>query len=75
MRLRSMIKVERQRIQAMAKREDSIPKFMKYAGIIRGPADLSSRLGYSRRAGDKIVVDEIVPEKTQSKPSKKSRRD
>ncbi len=30
----------------MAKRKSSIPKFMKYAGSVRGPADLSSRRGF-----------------------------
>jgi hypothetical protein len=73
-----MIKVEPQRIQAMAKRKDSIPTFMKYAGSISGPADLSSRRGYSRGIGDKIVVNEIsaekvVAKKTQSKPEKSRR--
>jgi hypothetical protein len=41
-----MIKVERKRIQAMPKQKSPTPKFMKYAGSIRGPADLSSRHGF-----------------------------
>ena len=52
----------------MAKRKDPIPKFMKYAGSIRGPADLSSRRGFSRVAGEKIVED-----KAEIEPSKGSR--
>jgi hypothetical protein len=69
-----MIEVEPQRIQAMAKRKDSIPTFMKYAGSISGPADLSSRRGFSRGVGDKIVVEKLVEEKTQFKLPKKSGR-
>jgi hypothetical protein len=30
----------------MAKKKSSIPKFMKYAGSIQGPPDLSSRRGF-----------------------------
>jgi hypothetical protein len=44
----------------MAKRKNSVPAFMKYAGSILGPAGLSSRLGFStgarrkgRSAGDR----------------------
>jgi hypothetical protein len=69
-----MIKVEPQRIQAMATRKDPIPQFMKHAGSIQGPADLSSRRGFSRGVEDKVVADKIVAEKTQFKRAKKSRR-
>jgi len=44
---------------------------MKYSGSIQGPADLSSRRGFSRALGDKIVVEDTVEEKAQSKPSKR----
>jgi hypothetical protein len=59
-----MIKREKQRIQVMAKRKSSNQKFMKYAGSIQGPADLSSRRGFSR----------VVEEKAEVKPSKKPLR-
>jgi hypothetical protein len=48
----------------MAKKKSSIPKFMKYSGSIEGPADLSSRRGFSR----------VVEERAEVKPSKKSFR-
>ncbi len=38
----------------MAKRKDPIPKFMKYAGSMRGPADLSSRRGFETRPQSRI---------------------
>jgi len=69
-----MIEPDTQRIQAMAKRKSPIPKFMKHSGSIQGPADLSSRRGFSRGVGDKIVAEDTVEEKDQFKPSKKSRR-
>jgi hypothetical protein len=69
-----MIEPETQRIQAMAKAKESHSKFMKYSGSIQGPADLSSRRGYSRGAGGKIEVLGIVEEKEVVKPSKKSVR-
>jgi hypothetical protein len=52
----------------MAKKKSSIPKFMKYAGSIRGPADLSSRRGYSR-----IAAEEVADERAEVKSPKKSR--
>jgi len=69
-----MIEPETQRIQAMAKGKSPIPKFMKHSGSIQGPPDLSSRRGFSRRVGDKIVAEDSVEEKAQFKPSKKSLR-
>ena len=51
----------------MAKRKGANQKFMKYAGCISGPPDLSSRRGFSR-----IAVEETVEKKV--KPSKKARR-
>jgi hypothetical protein len=68
-----MIKAERERIQAMAKQENPIPKFMKCAGSISGPADLSSRRGYSRGVDDRIVADKTVAEKVGFKRAKKAR--
>jgi hypothetical protein len=49
----------------MAKRKKSIPKFMQHSGSIQGPADLSSRRGFSR-----VAVEKIVEEKAEVKPSK-----
>src|SRR5260370_38876672 len=46
-----MMEPDTQRIQAMAKLKSPIPKFMKHSGSIQGPADLSSRRGFSRGAG------------------------
>jgi hypothetical protein len=34
----------------MAKQKSAIPKFMKYSGSVRGPADLSSRRGFETRS-------------------------
>lgn len=51
----------------MAKKKNSIPKFMKYSGSIQGPPDLSSRRGFSR-----IAVEKFVEEKAEVKPLKKS---
>jgi hypothetical protein len=56
---------------AMAKRTGPTPKFMKYSGSIQGPADLSSRRGFSRGVENKIVVEDTVEEKAQFKPSKR----
>jgi hypothetical protein len=64
-----MIEPEKQRIQAMTKRKDSIPKFMKYSGSIEDPSDLSSRRGFSWVVGEKIVE-----EKAEVKLSKNSLR-
>jgi len=64
-----MIEPEKQRIQAMAKQKSPIPKFMKHAGSIHGPADLSSRRGFSR-----AVVEKIVEGKVEVKPPTKSLR-
>jgi hypothetical protein len=47
---------------------------MKYAGSIQGPPDLSSRRGFSRGLGDKIVAEDTVEDKAEIKPSKKSLR-
>jgi hypothetical protein len=51
----------------MAKKKSPTPKFMKYAGIISGPADLSSRKGFSR-----VAVEQSVEEKAEGEPSKNS---
>jgi len=51
----------------MAKKKSPAPKFMKYAGIISGPADLSSRKGFSR-----VAVEQSVEEKAEGEPSKNS---
>jgi hypothetical protein len=34
----------------MPKKKAAVPKFRKYSGILRGPADLSSRRGYETRS-------------------------
>jgi hypothetical protein len=44
---------------------------MKYTGSIQGPAELSSRRGFSRSVANKIVVEDTVEEKAQFKPSKR----
>jgi hypothetical protein len=54
----------------MAKKKSPTPKFMKYAGIMSGPADLSLRKGFSRVA----VEEKTVEEGAQVKPVKKSGR-
>jgi hypothetical protein len=41
----------------MAKRQSPIQTFMKYAGSMQGPADLSSRRGYSRGAEKKAETE------------------
>jgi hypothetical protein len=51
----------------MAKAKSSNQKFMKHSGSIQGPADLSSRRGFSRVIDEKIVeegqsVEEIRPQ-------------
>ena len=46
----------------MAKRTSPTPKFMKYSGSIQGPADLSSRHGFSL----------VVERKSEVEPSPKS---
>jgi hypothetical protein len=58
-----MIEPETQMFRAVAKKESSIPKFMKHSGSIQGPPDLSSRRGFSR-----IVVEKFVEEKLRSSP-------
>jgi hypothetical protein len=58
----------------MAKKKSSIPKFMKYSGSIEGPADLSSRRGFSRVPVEEIVEKKVVEGKAEVKPSKKSFR-
>jgi hypothetical protein len=50
----------------MAKKKSPTPKFMKYAGSIRGPADLSSRKGFSR------VAEKDIEEKAEGELSKNS---
>jgi hypothetical protein len=50
------------------KKKSSIPKFMKYAGSISGPPDLSSRRGFSR-----VALDEVADERAEVKSPKKSR--
>ena len=57
----------------MENRKSSIPKFMKYSGSIRGPEDLSSRRGFSRVV-EENTAGQIVEEKAEDKPSKKSSR-
>jgi hypothetical protein len=47
---------------------------MEYSGSIQGPPDLSSRRGFSRGEGGKIVARDAVEDKAEFKPSKKSRR-
>jgi hypothetical protein len=39
----------------MAKQKSAIPKFMKYSGSVRGPADLSSRRGFETRSESQHV--------------------
>ena len=57
----------------MAKKKQSIPKFMKYSGSKQGAADLSSRRVFSRVAVvEKTVEGKNTQEKADVKPSKKS---
>jgi uncharacterized protein YfaQ (DUF2300 family) len=50
----------------MAKKKSPTPKFMKYAGIMSGPADLSSRKGFSR------VAVKNIEEKAEGEPARNS---
>jgi hypothetical protein len=59
----------------MAKRKSSIPKFMKHAGSIDGPPDLSSRRCFSRVLVTKAVDQKIIEQKTELKLSKKPQRE
>jgi len=52
----------------MAKRTSPIPKFMEYAGLMRGPADLSSRRGLSRGVEAKLVDDKAEVEPLKKPP-------
>jgi hypothetical protein len=49
----------------MAKRNNWSKKFMEHAGSVEGPADLSSRRGFSR----------VAENKDEDKPSPKSLRE
>jgi hypothetical protein len=64
-----MIEPWSERIQSNGEAKKSEPEFMKYAGSINGPPDLSSRPGFSRE-----VVEKMVEEKAEIKPSKKAPR-
>jgi hypothetical protein len=56
----------------MAQQKISIPKFMKYAGSIEGPADLSSRRGFSRVVVEDNAEEAADVDKSGPRPVKRS---
>ena len=56
------------------KKKSSIPKFMKYAGSIRGPADLSSRRGFETGPNGEGRKQPVQQKKREKKETRQAKR-
>jgi hypothetical protein len=56
----------------MAKRKSLIQKFMRHAGSIEGPPDLSSRRGFSKGVGKITKTGKAAAIETTKSPAKRN---